>query len=107
MLGQQDFVSSAAGADAMQMSGPSSVAVLDGNLVVSDTGNARLLVFDGVPETSGTAAATIWDPRTVRFSLPTWFNDEELTPHDLGAYQGRLYVGQTGRILVLPDIFAK
>jgi Fibronectin type III domain len=107
VLGQHDFVSSAAGTAATQMSGPSSVAVLDGNLVVSDTGNARLLVFDGVPETSGVAAATIWDPRTVRFSLPTWFNDEELTPHDLGAYQGRLYVGQTGRILVLPDIFAK
>ena len=81
--------------------------MLDGNLVVSDTGNARLLVFDGVPTTSGIAAMTTWDPRTVRFSLPAWFNEQELTPHDLGAYGGRLYVGQTGRILVLPDIFAK
>ena len=89
------------------MNAPSSVAVLDGNLVVSDTGNARLLVFTGVPTTSGVAATTTWDPRAVRFSLPSWFDEEQLTPHDLGAYQGRLYVGQTGRILVLPDIFAK
>ena len=89
------------------MNAPSSVAVLDGNLVVSDTGNARLLVWSGVPTTSGVAATTTWDPRTVRFSLPAWFNEEELTPHDLGAYQGRLYIGQTGRVLVLPDIFGK
>jgi hypothetical protein len=105
VLGQPDFVSSAPGAGAAQMNAPSSVAVLDGNLVVSDTGNVRLLVFRGIPKASGAAATTTWDPRAVRFSLPTWFNDEELTPHDLGAYQGRLYIGQTGRILVLPDIF--
>jgi hypothetical protein len=107
VLGQPDFVSSASGAGAAQMNAPSSVAVLDGNLVVSDTGNARLLVFRGIPMVSGAAATTTWDPRTVRFSLPSWFNEQELTPHDLGAYQGRLYVGQTGRILVLPDIFAE
>ena len=105
VLGQPDFVSSAPGAGAAQMNAPSGVAVLDGNLVVSDTGNSRLLVFHGVPTASGAAATTTWDPRSVRFSLPLWFNEEELAPHDLGAYQGRLYVGQTGRILVLPDIF--
>jgi hypothetical protein len=107
VLGQPDFVSSSPGAGAAQMNGPSSVAVLDDNLIVSDTGNARLLVFDGIPTTSGVAARMIWDPRTVRFSLPAWFDEEQLTPHDLGAYQGRLYVGQTGRTLVLPDIFTK
>lgn len=105
VLGQPDFVSSTAGAGASQMSAPSSVAVLDGNLVVSDTGNARLLVFKGIPTVSAVAPTTHWDPRSVRFSLPPWFNEEELTPRDLGAYQGRLYIGQTGRILVLPDIF--
>jgi hypothetical protein len=105
VLGQADFVSSATGTGSAQMNAPSSVAVLDGNLIVSDTGNARLLVFHGVPTTSGASAMTTWDPRTVRFSLPAWYDEEELTPHDLGAYQGRLYVGQTGRILVLPDIF--
>jgi hypothetical protein len=107
VVGQPDFVSSAAGAGAPQMNGPSSIAVLDGNLIVSDTGNERLLVFDGIPKVSGAAAITTWDPRTARFSLPAWFNDEELAPHDLGAYAGRLYVGQTGRVLVLPDVFAK
>jgi hypothetical protein len=107
VLGQPDFVSSSAGAGPAQMNAPSSVAILDGNLVVSDTGNARLLVWSGIPTTSGVAATTTWDPRTARFSLPAWFNEDELTPHDLGAYQGRLYIGQTGRVLVLPDIFGK
>jgi hypothetical protein len=107
VLGQADFVSSVPGGDATKMNAPSSVAVLNGKLVVSDTGNARLLVFNQIPATSGVAADRIWDPRTVRFSLPAWFNEEELSPHDLGAYQGRLYVGQTGRVLVLPDIFVQ
>jgi hypothetical protein len=89
------------------MNGPTSVAVLDGRLVVSDTGNARLLVFDPIPTAPGAAAARAWDPRTVSFSLPSWFNAQELAPHDIGAYQGRLYVGQTGRILVMPDIFGE
>jgi len=66
-----------------------------------------LLVFDRIPATSGVAANRSWDPRRVRFSLPAWFNEEELAPHDLGAYKGRLYVGQTGRVLVLPDIFVE
>jgi hypothetical protein len=107
VLGQADFVSSVPGGGAAGMNAPSSVAVLNGKLVVSDTGNARLLVFNQIPATSGVAADRIWDPRTVRFSLPAWFNEEELAPHDLGAYQGRLYVGQTGRVLVLPDIFVQ
>ncbi len=107
VLGQPDFTSSSPGASGSQMNGPSSVAVFDGNLVVSDTGNVRLLVFDGVPTSSGAKATTTWDPRTAPFSLPAWFNEQELAPHDLGAYQGRLYVGQTGRILVLPDIFER
>jgi hypothetical protein len=107
VLGQADFVSSVPGSDAARMNAPSSVAVLNGKLVVSDTGNSRLLVFNQIPATSGVAADRIWDPRTVRFSLPAWFNEEELAPHDLGAYKGRLYVGQTGRVLVLPDIFVQ
>jgi hypothetical protein len=105
VLGQRDFVSSGSGDGAANMNAPSSAAVLDGKLFVSDTGNARLLVFDPVPLESGAAATTIWDPRTTRFSLPAWFNGQELAPHDLGAYAGRLYVGQTHRILVLPDLF--
>jgi hypothetical protein len=105
VLGQNDFASSASGAGLASMNAPSSVAVLDGKLVVSDTGNSRLLVFDPIPETNGAPATVSWDPRTETFSLPAWFNAQELAPHDLGAYGGRLYVGQTSRILVLPDLF--
>lgn len=106
VLGQPDFTSSAPGSTLAGMNAPSSVAVLAGKLIVSDTGNARLLVFATVPTTSGAAAATSWDPRTARFSLPGWFDPNQLAPHDVGAYGGRLYVGQTDRVLVLPDIFA-
>jgi hypothetical protein len=105
VLGQPDFTSSMAGSGLASMNAPGSVAVLDGKLFVSDTGNGRLLVFDPVPAASGVAATTSWDPREARFSLPAWFNAQELAPRDLGAYAGRLYIGQTSRILVVPDFF--
>jgi hypothetical protein len=105
VLGQPDFTSHAAGAGLAQMNAPRGVAVLGGNLVVSDAGNGRLLVFQGIP-TSGAAAARAWDPRTTRFSLPAWYDGAQLKPLDVGAFGGRLYVGQTGRILVLPDFFS-
>jgi hypothetical protein len=106
VVGQVDFVSSTPGAGAAQMNGPNSVAVLNGKLVVSDTGNARVLVFKQIPTANGTPADWSWTPAATRFSLPTWFNGRELAPRDLGAYQGRLYVGQTGKVLVVPDFFA-
>ena len=105
VLGQPDFASHVAGAGLAQMNAPSGVAVLDGNLVVSDAGNGRLLVFQGIPS-SGAAASRAWDPRTTRFSLPDWYDGEQLKPLDIAAFGGRLYVGQTGRILVLPDFFS-
>ncbi len=105
VLGQPDFASHAAGAGLAQMNAPSGVAVLGGNLVVSDTGNGRLLVFQGIPA-SGAAASRAWDPRATRFSLPAWYDGEQLKPQDVGAFGGRLYVGQTGRVLVLPDFFS-
>ena len=105
VLGQPDFTSSGSGTGLAQMNAPAGVAVLDGNLIVSDTGNERLLVFEGIPTTS-VAADRSWDPRTVRFSLPGWYDGEQLAPYAIGAYAGRLYVAQTGRVLVLPDIFS-
>jgi NHL repeat len=106
VLGQPDFASSAAGTSLAEMDAPSSVAVIAGKLVVSDTSNSRLLVFAAVPATNGAAATASWDPRVARFSLPAWFDVNQLAPHDVGAYGGRLYVGQTDRVLVMPDIFA-
>jgi hypothetical protein len=35
--------------------------------------------------------------------LPSWIDTQPLVAHDIGAYDGRLYVGQLGRTLVVPD----
>jgi hypothetical protein len=61
VLGQPDFVSAAANRG---LSAPRAdtlnwcfgVAIRDGRLFVADTGNRRLLVWDGIPETSGAPA---------------------------------------------------
>src|SRR5271163_4605719 len=61
VLGQADFVSAAANRG---LSAPRAdslnwcfgVAIRDGRLLVADTGNRRLLVWDRIPQTSGTPA---------------------------------------------------
>lgn len=64
VLGQPDFASSAPNAgggilrpSARSMLAPEGVFYGDGALYVADTGNNRVLVFDGLPEENGAAAA--------------------------------------------------
>ncbi len=85
---------------------PEGVACGPGGLViVADTGNDRLLVWNAVPAASGQAANTGMDLRTLTFELPAWFNTATLTPRRLGTWEGRVYVGQLDRVLVLPDLW--
>lgn len=63
VLGQSNFTSNSLGASASQLNGPSSVRVETNpanpavvRLVVADTGNSRVLVWNTLPNTTGAAA---------------------------------------------------
>jgi len=56
VLGQKSFTGAVAGAGASALRGPSGVLFWGGRLVVSDTGNNRVLVWDAVPTVSGAPA---------------------------------------------------
>jgi hypothetical protein len=87
------------------MNSPYGATVLDGKLLVSDYGNNRILVWNNLPTVSGTPADYSFDPTKLTFSLPSWYRTIELVPQKIQAYQGKLYLGQRHRILVVPDFF--
>ena len=58
MLGQPDFLSTAGGADADQLSGPEQLASDGTRLVVAEWGNRRVTIHDTLP-TSGPAVADV------------------------------------------------
>lgn len=54
VLGQSDFTSTAAGTGLNRMARPSSVFIGEGRLVVADSGNNRVLIWNTVPTETGT-----------------------------------------------------
>jgi len=55
VLGQPDFSSNAGGTAATRMALPSSAFIAGGKLVVADSGNNRVLIWNTLPSASGTA----------------------------------------------------
>lgn len=58
VLGQTDFISSAQPnpPNASSMNRPSDVQIIDGKLIVADTRNNRILIWNNIPSTNGVAA---------------------------------------------------
>lgn len=54
VLGQSDFVSSSSGASATQLALPASVSITDTHLVVADSANNRVLIWNTLPSASNT-----------------------------------------------------
>jgi hypothetical protein len=82
---------------------PFGVAMIDGWLWVADTGNRRVLVFDGLPEPDqpplfvlGQDDGTARDENRGRLDA-----DSFRWPHDIAAHNGRVYVADAGNHRVL------
>jgi hypothetical protein len=105
VLGQATFNTNSTGTSLSAMNNPTGVAVLNNKLIVSDKGNKRLLIWNSIPTSSSTPADSSWDPTNFMFSLPSYYNSNALVPENVSSCGGRLYVNQTDRALVLPDIF--
>jgi hypothetical protein len=105
VVGQSNFNTSNTGTDFSHLNNPGGVTVLNGKLIISDSGNSRILVWKTIPTVSGTPANSQWQPQDFFFSLPSWVNLSGLAPGRVEQYQGRLYLSSGNRVLVLPDIF--
>lgn len=69
VLGQSLFTTSTAGATSTSMTGPSRIQVIEGKLVISDSGNNRVLFYSDVPTASGAAASIVVGQPTMTDSL--------------------------------------
>lgn len=61
VLGQANFVSnsanqSLAGATAATLSGPTGLAIINGNLLIADSNNHRVLIYSSIPTSNGASA---------------------------------------------------
>lgn len=106
ILGQLTGDTATSGTDLGGMSAPKGVTVVNGKLLVSDSENGRILVWDSVPTETGTPANRAIDILGLsRFELPSWVNANALKPRYIEVAAGKVFIEQFGRLLVMPDIF--
>jgi hypothetical protein len=63
VVGQLDFASTTSGCDPVLLSGPTDVFFSNGRLIVADTGNHRVLVWNSVPTSNGAPADLVLGQR--------------------------------------------
>ena len=56
VVGQSDFITTARGCDPASLNAPAAVAISNGRLIVADTGNHRVLVWNTIPTSDGAPA---------------------------------------------------
>ena len=56
VVGQPDFITNSDGCDVTSLSGPRAAIIAAGKLMVADSGNNRILIWNGVPTTNGEPA---------------------------------------------------
>lgn len=107
VIGQPDFASGKpnAGAglsspSASSLSAPEGVSLAGGKLYVADTGNHRVLVFDGIPAANGAAADRVLCQADFTSNLgnrgePDATADRCSWPTDLAIAGGKLYVADS------------
>ena len=76
-----------------------------GRLVVADTGNNRLLVYDGIPAASGEAAVAVVGQPDFASNAYVVDTTHRLNPRGMAAWQGRFIVSEhnAGRVAVYMD----
>jgi hypothetical protein len=100
VLGQADFTSASPGSGASQLSYPGKVAVAgSGQVVVADTRNNRVLIWDQTPSLNGTPPDHVIGP-----TLPGATSLS--SPHAAMIANGKLFVADTAnnRVLIWNDV---
>ena len=97
VLGQKDFTSASSTAvNGASLSGPGGVALWGGRVVVSDTGNHRLLVWSSVPTQNGAGADLVLGQQSTTASSPNRGGDVSggglSTPRGMAAAGDSLFV---------------
>lgn len=101
VLGQPDFVSTAAGAGASGLSGPLSVEGAGGKLLVADVQNHRVLVWNETPTATGAPAGVAVGQPTLDDHVAGCSSVSLRAPQAIRVVDGKLIVSDTGNHRVL------
>jgi len=115
VVGQANFTTQASGCTATTLNGPASVAVVNGNLAVVDSGNNRVLLYQGIPTANNATAVNVLGQSSLT-SCPAAANPPTasslLTPGDIlfdgthlwvvDSYNSRVLAWNTTNPIALP-----
>ena len=101
VLGQADFTGNDPGLSSTRLSFPAAVAVASDKLFVADQNNNRVLIWDGVPTGSGTAATVVLGQKTFDTNVADDEEDGLNNPAGLWSDGFRLLVGDSGNNRVM------
>jgi sugar lactone lactonase YvrE len=101
VVGQADFNSNVSGTSASTLSYPTSAIIANGRLVVADQNNNRVLVWNTVPTTNGTAASLVLGQTTFLTNTSDDEADEMNRPSALWSDGFRLLICDSGNNRVL------
>jgi len=108
VLGQTDFVTGSGGTSQLKLANPLCVRVVAGKLLVSDSNNHRVMVWNSLPTTNGQLA----DEVLSKYNFDSWFlyskstNKSLYLPQCVREYNNRLFISDSGnhRILIFNTI---
>lgn len=101
VVGQSDFVSSLSGTSATNLAFPTAAVIANGRLVVADQNNNRVLVWNRVPSSNGTAADLVLGQPDFASRTADDEADEMNKPAGLWSDGFRLLVTDSGNNRVL------
>ena len=101
VLGQVNFTANASGLSSGQLSFPAAVAAVNDKLYVADQNNNRVLIWEGVPTVSGTAASVVLGQPDFTSNAIADEEDGLNNPAGLWTDGFRLLVGDSGNNRVM------
>jgi hypothetical protein len=103
VIGQIDMTSSATALDDVSLNAPRSVTSNKNQIIVADSGNARVLIFDSFPAANSPAASNVIGQPDFT-TTGTGTSDTQMTSYDaVYVDRNRLFVVDSNRVLVFSN----
>ena len=101
VVGQPNMTANTAGHTASLLNDPSSVSVVNGSLLVADTGNNRVLIWNTIPTSNGTPANVVVGQPNLNTGTPGVLSSSLSAPIDAQSDGTRLIISDENNLRVL------
>lgn len=100
-LGQDSLLTASTGSGSGQLTSPQTVKATSGKLLINDTGNNRILIWDNLPDENGAAAEVVVGQVGFGFSAPNTAANRLNGAQSCFVVEDKLIVADTGNNRVL------